>query len=455
MTALNDSTFDRLPPNDIETENAVLAAAMVSQNAAHVVSEELTADDFLRPANRSIFAAVDRLVAKNETVNALSVRAEMERERVGNEAVPDGIYLHSLIERLPIGYSAAFFAKRLRGLRLLRGLAMAGVDISALGHNTPVEDVDHAVEVANKLLDEATKATASSTAAPISELITPFLDSLEAGEDVRGVPTGWADVDDVLLRLRPGQLIVIGARPGMGKSNALLHMAHHVGVKLGEPAWFGTMEMSKEECIARLVAKDAQVDLKKIIKKELSEADWEKIRPVHDRLVNTETLVIDDAAGMGVGHIRAALRAQRRTGRPFAFAAVDYLQLLQSPGRVESRQVEVSGFSRSLKLLAKEFELPIAVGSQLNREVEHRADKRPGLADLRESGSVEQDADVVAMLYRDDYYDPESPDAGEVEFNIEKNRQGQKARVKLAFRGHYARIDDLARAPWSPTAGMS
>jgi replicative DNA helicase len=455
MTALDEQTFDRMPPHDLEAEVCALGAAMLSTNAALTVVEDLIPDDFFRPGHRTIFTAIDRLVSSSEPVNPVSVRAEMERLRDGNVNLPDGLYLHSLIEKVPVGYSASFFVKRLRGFRLLRGLASAGLDITNLGYGTAAEDVDHALEMANKFLDEATRTATKGTAAPVADLITPFLESLESGEDLRGVTTGWADVDDLFSRLRPGQLITVGARPGMGKTSAILNVAHHVGITLGLPAWIGTLEMSTDECMARLVAKDARIELRKILRKELTDQDWERLRRSHDRLLGAGTLIIDDEPGMGVGHVRAALRSMRRAGTPAAFAGVDYIQLLTSKGRVENRQVEVSGFARTLKLLAKEYEVPIMVGAQLNREVEHRAEKRPTMADLRESGSIEQDSDIVILLYRDDAYDPESPHAGEIDFIVDKNRSGPKATIKLAFQGHYAQIVDLAKPQWSPTGALS
>lgn len=452
MTTLDEPTFSQMPPHDLEAEVCALGSAMLSPNAAFTVVEELTAEDFLRPAHQTILRAIGSLVEKSEPVNMVSVHAEFEHIRDGRERAPDALYLHSLVERVPTVGSVGFYAKRLRGLRLLRGLISAGVEIAGLGNGTAIDDIEHTLELANKLLDEATKTAASGTAAPVAELITPFLESLESGQDVQGVTTGWADVDALFTRLRPGQLITVGARPGMGKTSAILNVAHHVGLTLGLPVWVGTLEMSRDECMARLVAKDARVELKKILNpKNLTDDDWECIRRSHDRFLEAGTLVIDDEPGMGVGHVRAALRSMRRAGTPAAFAAVDYIQLMTSKGRVESRQVEVSQFARTLKLLAKEYEVPIMVGAQLNREVEHRAEKRPAMADLRESGSIEQDSDIVILLYRDDAYDPESPRAGEIDFIVDKNRQGPKATITLAFQGHYARVVDLASPGQAPS----
>ncbi|MCW2898786.1 MAG: Replicative helicase [Streptosporangiaceae bacterium] len=460
---MTETAFDRLPPHDIEAEQCALGAAMLSPDAASILVEELREDDFLRPAHQTIHTAIVTVLENNGQVNAVTVRTELERRRLemeqGNasrESLPDGVYLHSLIERVPIVGSMGFYVKRLRALRNLRALVYAGPRIAQIGWGNAAEDVDHALEMANKVLDEATHVATKSTAASVADLITPFLEQLESGEKRSGLSTGWVDVDSLLSGLRPGQLITIGARPGMGKTAAMANLAHHVGVKLRLPVFVGTLEMSTEEFMGRIVAHDAKVDLKRLLEPELlTDDDWDRLRRSHSRLAEAGTLVIDDEPGMGVGHVRGALRSMRRSGRPAALAVIDYLQLMQSPARVESRQVEVSQFSRSLKLMAKEFALPVVVGSQLNRAVEQRADKKPTMADLRESGSLEQDSDVVALLYRPDAYDPESPRAGEIDLIVDKNRSGPKGTITLAFQGRYSRVADMAKAEWSPTGGLS
>jgi replicative DNA helicase len=456
MTAIDDSqVFDRMPPNDIETERCALGAAMVSPDAALTLVEELGAGDFFRPAHQTVFAAIDSLTSRSEVVNPVSVLGELETLRDGKRHIPDGLYLHSMIEGTPVAASASYFCRRLRGLRNLRGLAVAGPSISQLGYGSAVDDVDHALEMAHKILDEATAVASKSTAASVADLITPFLESLERTDEITGLSTGWVDVDSVLSGLRPGQLITIGARPAMGKTMIMVNAAYHVGVKLGLPVWIGTLEMSANELMARVVARDARVPLKALIEKNLSDADWERLRQSHARLSEAGNFIIDDEPGMGISHIRTGLRNMRRAGRPAALAIVDYIQLMSSNARVENRQTEVSQFSRSLKLLAKELRMPIVIGSQLNRNVEQRADKRPTMADLRESGALEQDSDVVVLLYREDAYDPESPRAGELDFIVAKNRSGPVATVTLAFQGHYSRISDMAKPDWSPTGALS
>lgn len=448
-----DTSLNRLPPHDIEAEMCALGSAMLSPDAAGQVTEELREQDFFRPAHKTVWQAIADLYARGETVNPVSVRAQLATLNTKTHT-PDGIYIHGLVERVPAVSSTGWYIRRLQNLTKVRGLAMAGHTISRLGHTTEPDDADQAVDHANKTLDEATRVAGTTDAKPVAELITPFIEHLEDTSSALGVTTGLTDLDAVLSRLRPGQLITVGARQGIGKSVLMVTLAHHVGMRLGQPVLVSTLEMSATEYMARLVALDAQVNLKSLLDKNLTEADWARIADSYKRLSCADTVLIDDTATIGVAGFRANLRAMRRRSRPAALAIIDYLQLMSSGKRVENRQVEVSEFSRALKILAKEFEVPVVVGSQLNRNVEHRQDRKPYLADLRESGSIEQDSDVVILAHREDAYDPESPRAGEIDLLVEKNRNGPKGTVTAVFQGHYSRVVNFAAEPWSPTRGM-
>lgn len=457
MTFDDEGGFEQLPPNDIEAEASALGAAMLSPDAAGQVAEMLRVEDFFRPAHQIIFRALLAVYSRGEAVDPVTVRAELPRQADGPEHIPGGPYLHSLIANVPMVNAVGSYIAQVRNVAKLRGMAVAGPRITQLAYSTAAGDADDAADVAQKLLDEATATSTPAEAKSVADLAMPFMESLEAGGDQRGVASGWTDLSRLVPRFRPGQLITIAARPGVGKSVAMACIAHYVGVKLGLPVFIGTLEMSTDEFMARLVSHDAKVNLKHLLEPELlTEDDWERLARSLDRLQSADTLVIDDTPGMGIPHVRASLRQMRRTGNPAALAVIDYLQLMESGKKVESRQVEVSQYSRGFKLLAKEFEVPIIVGSQLNRDVERRADKKPILADLRESGSVEQDSDIVIMLNRDDVYDPESPRAGEMDMYVEKNRNGPKGVATLAFQGHYSRIDDMApRDTWTPHGVVS
>lgn len=455
---MTEDMFERLPPHDIEAEMCALGAAMLSPDAAAEVLEMLRAEDFYRPAHQIIFRAVGAAADSGEPVNALTVLAAAQRTRVGREWVPDGPYLHTLIERVPVASNAAWFAARVAEHARLRRLIPAGQRIIQEGHDTDPADVDAAVERAHRALDEATQITAASAPEPVSKMIDPFMDGLQPDREQPGLTTGWADIDAILSGLRPGQLIAFGARPGVGKSVALTCLAHHVAVKLGLPVWAGTLEMSRSEYLARLVARDAKVNLRSLLNpKLLTDGDWARLGSSYGRLAEASTLFIDDEPDMGVAHVRSALRAMRRAGRPAALGVLDYLQLMTSAVRGETRQAEVDANARALKLLAKQFALPIAIAVQLNRNAEYRSDKRPTLADIRESGGVENHADVVILAHREDLYDKECPRAGEIDFIVAKNRNGPTGTVTAAFQGHYARIADMASEPdepWTPTRAL-
>lgn len=293
------------------------------------------------------------------------------------------------------------------------------------------------------MLDAAAGVTETSGMKPLSQLIDPFIDRLERHDDP-GVPTPWMDLNALMPGLKPGQVAVIGARTSVGKTVVMANWAHFTATKRDLPTLFVTLEMSHDEVVARLVAHDGKINLKRLNDGDLTEDDWQRVAEVRKRLAEVDTLVIDDDPDSGLAQIRAKLRRMRRNGAPAQLLVVDYLQLMETGRKVESRQVEVSKLSRGLKLLAKEFGIPVLVGSQLNRDVEKRTDKKPSLADLRESGSVEQDSDVVILLDRPDANDPESPRAGEMDLILAKNRNGPKGVVTVAAQMHYARVDDMA-----------
>jgi replicative DNA helicase len=448
---VSEDTFERLPPHDIDAEVCALGAAMLSPDAAAEVLEMLRAEDFYRPGHQIIFRAIGAVSDSGEPVNALTVLAAAQRNRVDREWVPDGPSLHTLIARVPVASNASWFAKRVIEHARLRRLIPAGQHIIQEGYTTDPEDVDAAIERAYRALDEATQVTSSSELEPVSKMIDPFMDGLDPDREEVGLTTGWKDVDALLSGLRPGQLIAFGARPGVGKSVALTCLAYHVAVQKRLPVWAGTLEMSRGEYLARLVARDAKVNLRSLLKpKLLTDQDWARLGDSYGRMAEASTLFIDDESDMGVAHVRSALRSMRRAGRPAALGIVDYLQLMTSAARGENRQAEVDANARALKMLAKQFALPMVVAVQLNRNLEYRADKRPGLADIRESGGVENHADVVILAHREDMYDKESPRAGEIDFIVAKNRNGPTGTVTAAFQGHYARIADMAPEPDEP-----
>jgi replicative DNA helicase len=448
------SDLSQIMPSDIEAEQAVLGSMMMSPSALADCAEILTAGDFLRPAHREIFAAVMAMADRGEHADVLSVRTELER-RGTLPKTGGALYLHDLLTAVPTVAQAAFYAGKVRECAVSLRLAEGGQAITAAAVN-PGLDVAEKVDAAYRVLDEAAGNATPPRAVSVADLIGPALEVIEAGPDVRqGIPSGWADLDRLIAGFRGGEMITVGARPGAGKTVVLLNVAVQGAVRLGVPVLACSLEMSRQECAERMIAFTGGVDLGRIRSRALEESDWERIAVAHTRLSGAPDLMLSDDPYTSVQSIRADLRAMRRAGTPAQLVVVDYLQLMTSRGRPENRQQEVSAISRGLKLLAKEFDVPVLVGSQLNRGPEQRSDKRPMLADLRESGSVEQDSDVVILLYREDMYEQETPRAGEIDLIVAKNRQGPTGTATLAFRGHQAMCADMYRDPASSSSSSA
>lgn len=440
-------------PSDIEAEQAALGAMMSSAAALADCLETLNSRDFTRPAHQEIFAAIAAMSARGETADPITVKAELEKRRTLPKT-GGAPYLHTLIASVPVTAAAAVYAARVRDLAVRWRLAEGGIQIrqSALSGGT---DADEQVEAAYRILDEAAGSVTVARARSVADLAGPALDAIEKGPDEpQGIGSGWPDLDLVIPGFRPGELITVGGRPGMGKSVVLLNVAAHAGITLGLPVLVCSLEMSAQECMERMYASQAGVELGHIRSRSLDERDWGRLSEAYGRLSQAGTLMISDDPYLTIQGIRSDLRAMRRAGNPAQLVVIDYLQLMTSGKRSENRQAEVSDLSRSLKLLAKELEVPVLIGSQLNRGPEQRTDKKPLLADLRESGSVEMDSDIVILLYRQDAYEQDSSRAGEIDLIVAKNRQGAQATVTLTFQGYYGRIAPMARREWSPSAAI-
>ncbi|MDH2424810.1 replicative DNA helicase [Sphaerisporangium sp. TRM90804] len=443
-------------PHDLEAERSVLGAAMLSPESAGLVVDTLTIRHFYRAAHQVVFECVTSLVERSAPVDIVTVRAELERRSTQEREQVHPRLLFDLIESVTAAGHIEYHLRLLQEQYFRRKLFMAGRRLKALGSRSDL-DIEDVAEQSRKILDQVAEVPEGSSAKPVSELIGPYLDRLESKAPEVGVTTGWVDLDSLVTRLRPGQLIVVGARPGMGKSVLMVNMALHVGVRLKLPVFFASLEMSHDEILARMVAHEAGVTLQKLQQRDLNADDWTRVAKKQAELDEADHLIVDDDPGISIGHLRAKLSTMRRSGHPAAIVFIDYLQLMSSAKRSENRQQEVSDLSRNLKLLAKDMGVPVVVGAQLNRGPELRANKRPMKSDLRESGSLEQDADIVILLHREDAYEAESPRAGEVDLIVDKHRQGATATITAAFQGHYSRIADMAPEPshqWSPTAGM-
>ncbi len=343
--------------------------------------------------------------------------------------------------------SAAKYARIIQEHATLRSLIGAANEIAEIGYGRP-DDVVKAVDEAENLVFQVGQGRVADTMAKMRDLLDVNLDAIErryeSGEDITGIPTGFDDFDHLLSGLQPSNLVIVGARPAMGKTSFALNIATSVSMTQNLPVLLFSLEMSQLELSQRILCSDARVDSKKVRNGNLNEEDWARINHAVGRL-GEAPLWIDDNPNTTVMEIRAkARRLKSRVGQ-LGVVIVDYLQLMTGRLSAESRQVEVSEISRGLKILARELETPVIGLSQLSRALEVRQDKRPMLADLRESGSIEQDADVVAFIYRDEVYNPESPDIGTAEVIIAKHRNGPTGVTRLAFLPHLTRFANMAR----------
>ncbi len=438
------AAFDRTPPQDLEAEQSVLGGMLLSKDAIADVVEALRGDDFYKPAHQTIYEAVLDLYGRGEPADAITLSAELtKRGELGR--VGGAPYLHTLISSVPTAANAGYYARIVSERAILRRLVEAGTRITQMGY-ADTGEVDEVVDRAQAEIYSVTERRASEDYAPLAEIMEGTLDEIEAigsrGGTMVGVPTGFTDLDALTNGLHPGQLIVVAARPGLGKSTLALDFARSASIKSGLTSVIFSLEMTRNEITMRLLSAEARVGLHHMRTGSLGDDDWTKLARKMSEVASAP-LFIDDSPNMTMMEIRAKCRRLKQR-HDLKLVVVDYLQLMSSGKRVESRQQEVAEFSRALKLLAKELELPVVALSQLNRGPEQRTDKKPMLSDLRESGSIEQDSDMVIMLHLDDAYERESPRAGEADFIVAKHRNGPTATITVAFQGHYSRFVDMA-----------
>jgi replicative DNA helicase len=437
--------YGRTPPQDVAAEQSVLGGMLLSKDAIADVVEVLRGHDFYRPAHELVYEAIIDLYGRGEPADAVTVSAELTKRgelgRIGGPA-----YLHTLLSSVPTAANAGYYARIVHERAVLRRLVEAGTRIVQLGYATDGGDVDEIVNRAQAEVYQVTERRSSEDYVALGEIIESTIDEIEAAgsrsDGLIGVPTGFADLDRLTNGLHPGQMIVIAARPAVGKSTVGLDIARSASIRHQQAAVVFSLEMSRNEITMRLLSAEARIPLQNMRKGTMREEDWTRLARTMGE-VSEAPLFIDDSPNMSLMEIRAKCRRLKQRN-DLKLVVVDYLQLMSSGKRVESRQQEVSEFSRALKLLAKELEVPVIALSQLNRGPEQRTDKKPQMSDLRESGSIEQDADMVILLHREDMYEKESPRAGEADFIVAKHRNGPTDTITVAFQGHYSRFVDMA-----------
>ncbi len=437
-----------VPPQNLEAEESVLGAMLLSPGAIGAVSEVLDAGDFYRESHAKIYRAALALYAKGEPVDAITLVDELE-ERGELEDVGGRVRVHELAALVPATSNAAHYARIVREMATLRGLIRVGSEIQRLGFERPGE-TPLLVDRAEQAVFELSQARVTTEFTHIEGLLKESFERItqlyEAGVDITGVPSGFRDLDRLTSGFQPGNLVILAARPSMGKSALGLCMAANLAVRSETPCALFTLEMSKQEVTQRLMCSEAKVDSQRLRTGKLAPEDWSRLTAACDKL-SKAPIYVDDTGSISMMEIRSKARRLKTKEPKLGLVIVDYLQLMTSGSTAENRVQEVSQISRSLKVLARDLDVPILAMSQLSRAVEQRHDKRPILSDLRESGSIEQDADVVMFVYRDEYYNPEETDQqGLAEIIVAKHRNGPTGAEKLSFLKRYAKFADLAAA---------
>lgn len=421
-----------LPPQNIDAEKSVLGAILTDQSVMLDVMEVLNPEDFYRADHELVYRAMVRLFTQSKPIDIITVTEELtlsgEIEKVGGTQ-----YIVTLTEEVPIVSNAVQYAAIIADKAVQRRLIKAGGDIAKAAY-APEGDINGLLELAEKTVFDISQGRNSKSYVKISDILPVVYEEvseISQGKDVSGIPTGFVDLDKILYGLHSPDLVLVAARPGMGKTAFMLNLAEYAAIKKNIPVAVFNLEMSNEQLVKRMISTESGIESEKLRNGKLTSEDWNNFASIFDTLGNAP-IYFDDNTEMTVNAIRAKCR-KLKLEKGIKMVIVDYLQLMKSGSYSDSRQNEVSDISRALKVMARELEVPVVVGSQLSREVEKRGDKRPMLSDLRESGAIEQDADVVLFLYRDDYYNKDSQFKNIAEIIIGKHRNGATGTVQLAY----------------------
>jgi replicative DNA helicase len=447
-----DPSLYKIPPQNIEAEQSIIGSILLENNAINNVLEVMTKNDFYNEAHRKIFNVIIELSEKNEPVDLITLSNAL-KDRNLLDSVGGTSYLASLVDNVPSAANAANYAKIVKEKAILRGLIGSATEIINSCYETG-SDVDQVLDNAEHSIFEISENKVRPSFYPIRDIVKESFRSIEdlyaRKELITGVPTGFEKIDDLTSGLQKSDLIIIAGRPSMGKTAFALNIAQFAALEGQIPVAVFSLEMSKEQLAFRLLASEAKVDSQRLRKGFLGETDWPKLTTAAGRL-SEAPLFIDDTPAITVLEMKAKSR-RLKADQGLGLIVVDYIQLMRGGGYRDSREQEISEISRSLKGLAKELRLPVIALSQLNRKVEDRTNRRPQMADLRESGAIEQDADVIAFIYRDEVYNKseDNPEKGIAEIIIGKQRNGPTGTVKLAFLEKFTCFENLTRVENTP-----
>jgi len=443
-----DTSLHKVPPQNLEAEQSVIGGILLDNQALNSVLEILDADAFYSEAHRKIFAAIVELYDKNEPSDLITLsnilKSKNQLDQTGGVS-----YLSSLADNVPSAANISYYSKIVKEKAILRRLIGTATEILNKSYNSAA-DIDTVLDEAEHAIFEISENKIRPAFSPFKDIIKESVKTIEKlyerKELVTGVPTGYEKIDDITSGLQKSDLIIIAGRPSMGKTAFALNIAQYAALEANTPVAIFSLEMSKEQLALRMLSAEARVDSQRIRRGFLGEADWPRLIAAAGRLSEAQ-IFIDDSSAISALEMKAKSR-RLKSEVDLGLIILDYLQLMRSGSyRETSREQEISEISRSLKALAKELRVPVIALSQLNRKLEDRTNKRPQMADLRDSGAIEQDADLIAFIYRDEVYDKseENPEKGMAEIIIGKQRNGPTGMVKLAFQDKFARFENLAR----------
>ena len=455
-TGVMSSTKDKqvaavkMPPHSIEAEQSVLGGLMLDNEAWDRVAEKVVEQDFYLRAHRFIFAAMSRLAEASQPIDIITVSEDLEAN-LQLDDVGGFAYLGEIAKNTPSAANILAYAEIVRERAVVRDMISVAHDIADAGYDTQgrtsAELLDFAETKVFKIAEQRTNANEGPE--PINSILAKTIEKIDElfrspHDGVTGVSTGYVDLDKMTNGMQPSDLIIVAARPSMGKTTFAMNLCEHAAITSDKPVLIFSLEMPSEQIMMRMLASLGRIDQTKVRTGQLEDEDWARLSSAIELLNTKGKMYIDDGSGLTPTEVRSRARRVAREHGGLSMIMVDYLQLMTVPGLSENRTLEIAEISRSLKALAKELKVPVVALSQLNRSLEQRADKRPVNSDLRESGSIEQDADLIMFIYRDEVYNDDSPDKGTAEVIIGKQRNGPIGRVRLTFHGRYSRFDNYA-----------
>ena len=445
---LKASNIEEILSNDKMAEQAVLGAILIENSILLQILDILNVEDFFSPAHKLIFSAMEEMGSMEPPmpIDELTLLKQLEsRQQLEQTGGVD--YLNELSQKTPVAENAEFYAEIVREKGQLRDIILTAHEVAKHGQEGSSENISDFIAEATERLESIESRSRKNSYTHIKEILSSNFEELEkiseSPQNVTGVPTGFTELDELTRGLQKGDLIILAARPSMGKTalavNMLLYAAGHANI----PSLIFSLEMPKEHIAMRIICSESKVNNRKLLVGDLEQEDWDKLMEGTTRMMEAP-LLVDDRSAINPNYIRQVIRQARKDFPSLGLVVVDYVQLMQSNLRNPSREQEISEISRSLKGIAKEFSLPMVVISQLNRGLERRTEKRPMMSDLRESGALEQDADLILFIYRDEVYNPDTEDKGIAEISIAKHRNGEIGMKRLAFIGQYTKFANLA-----------